>query len=227
MAFRAVWKEKSMYGFGSSQFAKDSYERQVHKGIVRDWRRRILGETTDLAKFEDAARQVNTRQRLARRLEYVPLDQIVGSVGRTRDFTREFLPRPRVNPERWSSLDAAVKAGIALPPVELYRIGEVYFVADGNHRTSVARANQFEAIEAYVTEVESPVRLTVADFRRSRWTMRGSAQQAGGRPPRRQARWLTDSVSGAFDAASLGERLVAFGNRLKTHAAHKNAVSQF
>jgi hypothetical protein len=152
----------------SLQLAEDTYQRQVRKGWLRDRWRRITGKPTHLAKFDNVARQVNARQRLARRLQEVPLARIVGSVGRTQDFTREFLPRPCVNPERWARIDAAVKAGISLPPVELLQIGEVYFVDDGNHRTSVARANGFETLEAYVTEMASAVHLTVADFRQNR-----------------------------------------------------------
>jgi hypothetical protein len=145
----------------------------VQKGQLANWWRRILGETTALARFEEVAKQVNARQQLSKRLASVPLDQIVGSVGRARDFTRDFWPRPSVNKERWAGIDAALTAGIALPPVDLYQIGEVYFVNDGNHRTSVVRANGLPEIEAYVTQLESHVPLTAEDFRRERWRGKG------------------------------------------------------
>jgi hypothetical protein len=102
----------------------------------------------------------------------VPLELIVGSVGRYRDFTRTFLPRSGVNEERWARLDAAMNSLEGLPLVELFKIGEVYFVRDGNHRVSVARANGATHIEAYVTEVKTDIPLTLDDFERDRWIIK-------------------------------------------------------
>jgi hypothetical protein len=102
----------------------------------------------------------------------VPVDKIVGSVGRYRDFTRSFLPRASANPERWIRLDAAVNALENVPPIELFKIGDVYFVRDGNHRVSVARANDVSHIEARVTEVKTPIPLTVDDFERDQWLIK-------------------------------------------------------
>lgn len=102
----------------------------------------------------------------------VPLENIVGSVGRYRDFTRNFLPRAGVNEERWTRLDAALNSMEGFPPVELFKIGEVYFVRDGNHRVSVARANGSTHIEAFVTEIETDIPLTLDDFERDQWIIK-------------------------------------------------------
>jgi hypothetical protein len=102
----------------------------------------------------------------------VPLDQIVGSVGRYRDFTRSFLPRAGISPERWARIDAIMHSLEGYLPIELYKIGEVYFVRDGNHRVSVARANGLTHIEAYVTEIETDVDLTLDDFERDQWIIK-------------------------------------------------------
>jgi hypothetical protein len=102
----------------------------------------------------------------------VPLDQIVGSVGRYRDFTRTFLPRAGISPERWARVDAIMHSLEGYLPIELYKIGEVYFVRDGNHRVSVARANGLTHIEAYVTEIETDVDLTLDDFERDQWIIK-------------------------------------------------------
>lgn len=86
----------------------------------------------------------------------VPIDRIVGSVGRYRDFDAAFLPRQVRTRGKWESVDSAQILGIELPPIELYQIGDVYFVKDGNHRVSVARERGQVFIDANVIVVETP-----------------------------------------------------------------------
>jgi len=89
----------------------------------------------------------------------VALDHIIGSEGRYSDFDRRFLPRSDTLKQRWSSIDSAMIDSIELPPVELYKIGDIYFVRDGNHRVSVARQQGQSYIDAYVTELQVDVPL--------------------------------------------------------------------
>jgi len=96
-----------------------------------------------------------------RQIETVPLDRIVGSVGRYNDFDRAFLPRHDNLEPRWSSVARAHESGIQLPPINLYRVGEVYFVVDGHHRVSVARSQGIRYLDARVTEIESDVPIDV------------------------------------------------------------------
>ncbi|RME51491.1 MAG: universal stress protein, partial [Caldilineae bacterium] len=131
--------------------ARRRYEQNLRKAQIEDLLGLIRGQNTSLVKFEEVAQRLKARQEVGRRLEQVPLDKIVGSVGRYHDFTRAFLPRPNVNQHRWARLDAALNGLESVPPVELYKIGDVYFVRDGNHRVSVAKANGLDSIEAYVT----------------------------------------------------------------------------
>ena len=84
-----------------------------------------------------------------------------GVLGRYRDFDRAFLPIQTRTKARWISVDRAHYEEIILPPVELYQIGEVYFVRDGNHRVSVARERGQTYIDAFVTEIDTPVLLTL------------------------------------------------------------------
>jgi len=93
-------------------------------------------------------------------LREVPIENIVGSMGRYLDFDRAFLPRQTKTKNRWIQIDAAHLDQVYLPPVELFKIGEVYFVKDGNHRVSVARERGQLYIDAYVTEIDVPVPLT-------------------------------------------------------------------
>ncbi len=92
-------------------------------------------------------------------LQDVPVDRIVGSVGRYTDFTRAFFPRGEHLRHRWENIEQLFEAGRRLPPVELYKVGETFFVRDGNHRVSVARQRNMVAIEALVWEYDAPVPL--------------------------------------------------------------------
>ena len=150
----------------------ERFHRNTQKAQVADLMGRITGANTDLVSYDEVAKRLRARQRIETGTQTVPLDQIVGSVGRYRDFTRTFLPRTRVSPERWARIDAIMHSMEGYPPVDLYKIGEVYFVRDGNHRVSVARANGLTFIEAYVTEIETAVDLTLDDFERDRWIIK-------------------------------------------------------
>lgn len=137
------------------------FERARRKAILNDLIGLIRGRSPDLLSFEAVQAALNARQQIESRTpETIPLDKIVGSVGRYRDFTREFLPRESVNPQRWQTVDALLHTQEGLPPIEVYQVGDVYFVRDGHHRVSVARANGLKEIEAYVTRIETPVPLT-------------------------------------------------------------------
>jgi hypothetical protein len=87
----------------------------------------------------------------------VTLDAIVGTVDRGHDFDRRFRPTSGRVRSRWEHIAAAMRRGEAMPPVDLVRIGEIYFVRDGHHRVSVARALGHADIDARVTEVVTRV----------------------------------------------------------------------
>jgi hypothetical protein len=90
-------------------------------------------------------------------LREVPVSKIVGSVGRHRDFDRAFLPSKPDLGTRWRRIDEIMNRAEELPPVSLYKIGDAYFVQDGNHRVSVARQRGVEMIDAEVIELRSRV----------------------------------------------------------------------
>jgi hypothetical protein len=119
----------------------------------------IQGCSVELIPFEEARKLLHLNQKICRGLQEIKLDKIRGSVGRYQDFTSAFLPR-RVNlRDRWQRVwSADVSKG--LPPIELYKVGEAYFVSDGNHRVSIAKTEGRETIEAYVCEYISPIELS-------------------------------------------------------------------
>ena len=86
-------------------------------------------------------------------LQTIPLDTVAGTVDSRRDFDRKFRPTSNRVRQRWERLDLAQRRGVFLPPIDVYRVGDLHFVMDGHHRVSVAVATGQETIEAHVTEV--------------------------------------------------------------------------
>lgn len=124
---------------------------------------RLTGKSVDLFAYEDVRQKLKATGSVARGLQDIPLNAIVGSVGRYADFTRSFLPRRDSDKYRWANVKAKVSELEGLPPIQVYKIGEAYFVQDGNHRVSVARELGASHIQAYVTEVHTKVPLSPED----------------------------------------------------------------
>jgi len=121
---------------------------------------RIMGKSNELLSYEEVAEKLKLSARVERGIQNIPIDSIVGSVGRYTDFTRTFLPRHDSDRDRWVGVKAALEAGAGWPPIDVYKVGEVYFVVDGNHRVSIARGEGFKSIEARVTEFNTDFKLT-------------------------------------------------------------------
>jgi nucleotide-binding universal stress UspA family protein len=131
------------------------------RAAIQETLARITGRSTRLLSYEEVAEKLKLRIRTERGLQHIPLDAIVGSVGRYTDFTRTFLPRRADDQERWTGVRAAfLEEGAGLPPIDVYKVGEAYFVIDGNHRVSIARQEKFKTIEAHVIEVRTNIPLT-------------------------------------------------------------------
>jgi hypothetical protein len=105
-----------------------------------------------LLSFDDVRRELAANNRRHRGTRVVEVDEIIGSVGRWKDFDRSFLPARASVGHRWKRIDRAFQRGENLPPVELYEIGDAYFVMDGHHRVSVARYHDVPTVEATVAE---------------------------------------------------------------------------
>lgn len=132
------------------------------KASMQEVLARLTGKSNELLSFDEVASKLKLNARSERGVYDIPLKAIVGSVGRYTDFTRTFLPRGTTNRERWARVKAVIDnpSGPGWPPIEVYKVGEVYFVLDGNHRVSVARQEGFEHIEAHVIEIKTSVSLT-------------------------------------------------------------------
>ena len=127
------------------------------------WRRVIswmTGQSNELLPFHEVRQRLPMRGQHYVGLKQVEIDKIIGSTGRYQDFDRAFLPLQSRTKDRWVSIDKAHYEKVRLPPVDLYQIGDVYFVRDGNHRVSVARERGQMYVDAYVIEIDIPVPLT-------------------------------------------------------------------
>src|SRR5213594_4520318 len=119
--------------------AHADFQRARRKAFLRRLGSWLVRADNALLAFEEVRKQLRAHARREGGMREVAIDQIVGSVGRYRDFDRAFLPRQVQTRDRWESVDRAHLDGTDLPPVDLYKIGDTYFVKDGNHRVSVAR----------------------------------------------------------------------------------------
>jgi hypothetical protein len=111
--------------------------------------------------FEAVKRSLKIFGQSYRGVQTVPITQIIGSATlRYNDFDRAFLPTQQRTKSRWRNIDRLYYQSVDLPPVQLYQVGEFYFVRDGHHRISVARERGQQFIEGEVVEVQTRVPLS-------------------------------------------------------------------
>src|SRR3954454_18239023 len=151
-----------------SQDAQHDFSRARRARLLSDIARRLRREPDDVGlilPFEEVIEALGRTGQHDLGLQVVPLDAIVGTVDRTADFDRGFRPpaprptSPRLR-SRWERIPAAQRRGEAMPPISLYKVGDLYFVRDGHHRVSVAKSQGRDDIDAYVTEVTTKLKLS-------------------------------------------------------------------
>ncbi|MDR1987145.1 MAG: transcriptional regulator [Treponema sp.] len=140
--------------------AAEDFSRARNKAILSRIQHFMHLDKDQLLSFNDVKEILKPRNEVYRGMQVVPVKLIVGSEGRYRDFNKYFLPRSEHLRKRWERVDQALLKDIILPPIQLYEIGGVYFVRDGNHRVSVARSQGVESIDAEVTSLSSEIIIT-------------------------------------------------------------------
>jgi nucleotide-binding universal stress UspA family protein len=141
------------------QLAIQDFQAARQRAAIQAVLARITGRPNELLSYDEVAEKLKLRVRTDRGIQHIPLDAIVGSVGRYTDFTRTFLPRRAGDKDRWAGVRLAfLETGP--PPIEVYKVGDAYFVIDGNHRVSIARQEGAKTIEAHVIDVQTHVPLT-------------------------------------------------------------------
>jgi hypothetical protein len=138
--------------------AKLAFDRERRRRMLARLAARLRFEPDDVSHmlpFEEVVAALGTTSRHDAGVQPIPLDSIVGTVDRRRgEFDRSFRPGPSTR-ARWEGIAAARKRGEAMPPIDVFRIGDLHFVQDGHHRVSVARAVGDTDIDAHVTEVQT------------------------------------------------------------------------
>lgn len=142
------------------QAAKGDFEDAQRRGFWRAIWSWLSNRENSLLAYDEVIRRLDMRGQSYLGLKTIPLDQIVGSVGRVQDFDRAFFPIQSRTRDRWMNIDQARLTDVPLPPIEVYQVGEVYFVRDGNHRVSVARERGQTYIDAVVIETRVDVPVT-------------------------------------------------------------------
>jgi hypothetical protein len=187
--------------------------RQQVLSRLATWLRREPDDVNIMLPFDEVVDALGMAGERHLGLQTIRLDSIVGSVDRTRDFDRRFRPTSARVRERWQRLALAQRRGEAVPPIDVYRVGDLHFIIDGHHRVSVAQALGLEVIDAYVTEIITRVNahgirhrgdLIVKDYRRlflERVPLTGEAR-------------ASVVLADAWQYAQLGEHVEAWGFRL-------------
>ncbi len=143
--------------------AVEDFKRARRAAAMQQMMARLKGKSADLLAYHDVCQYVKSSDEVEQGVYEIPLDAIVGSVGRYQDFTRTFWPKNDSDEERWVGVKTAVQEMVGMPPIDVYKVGDVYFVIDGNHRVSIARQLGSNTITAHVTEVKVRVPLSPED----------------------------------------------------------------
>ena len=138
--------------------AKIAFDRERRRRLLSRLAARLRFEPDDVSHmlpFDEVVAALGATSRVDLGEQVIPLDSIVGTVDRRRgEFDRDFRPAPATR-GRWERIAEARKRGESMPPIDVYRIGDLHFVRDGHHRVSVARAMGDKDINARVTEVRT------------------------------------------------------------------------
>jgi hypothetical protein len=182
------------------------------------WLRREPDDINEILPFDEVVAALGRTGERRLGLQVVPVDAIVGSVDRTRDFDRWFRPRSQRTRERWERLARAQRRGEAIPPIDTYKVGELYFVRDGHHRVSVAHALRLRSIDAFVTEIATKIDATGIS-RRGDLITRDLRRVFLDRVPLPGPALCTILVTNAWSYAELSETVEAWGFRLMQQEA--------
>jgi hypothetical protein len=140
--------------------AREDFNRAKQRATMEYILGRLKGRSPLLLDYNEVADALRVTGQVKHGVRTIPVSQIVGSVGRYKDFTRSFLPRFSWDQDRWARVKTAARHVSELPPIDVYQIGDAYFVLDGNHRVSIAKETNVEFLDARVVEIRTRVPFT-------------------------------------------------------------------
>ena len=139
---------------------RSDFSRARFKAFLNGVWATLSGQPNRLLSYDEIKEKLHIGGPIYRGVQTVRVEQIAGSLNRYHQFDREFLPTQDDTSSRWMSVNRAFYQDVSLPPVVLYKVGQVYFVVDGHHRVSVAREQNQEFIDAEVRECATRVNIT-------------------------------------------------------------------
>lgn len=151
------------------------FDNARRSALMRDLLAHLAGRPSRLLPFEVVRDSLKLKSFIDRGIQEVAIERIVGSLGRSKEFERTFLPLRESARQRWQAIERLAEGPEGFPPVELYQVGEAYFVIDGHHRISVLRAMHAPTVEAWVKEFVTPVPVSASDSIRELMLKRGLA----------------------------------------------------
>jgi HSP20 family molecular chaperone IbpA len=185
--------------------------RQVLARLV-SWLLRVPDDVNLVLPYDEVIAALGLRSERYVGLRTIPLDEVVGTVDSRRDFDRRFRPTSNRVRERWERLALAQRRGESMPPIDVYKVGDLYFVKDGHHRVSIAIATGQQTIEAYVTEAQTVVP-SEGIHRRGDLIVKSYEREFNTRVPLPAQARATITVSDPWSYAELGETVEAWGFR--------------
>jgi hypothetical protein len=149
-----MFKRLNSYITYQRQQSRGDFSRAYMRGFWRSIFSMISKTNNELLPFDEVMQYIPLRGKHYLGTKQIETSKIIGSVNRYQDFDRVFLPRQTNTRSRWESVNSAYFSDIILPPIEVYKVSDVYFVRDGHHRVSVARERGQAYMDAYVTEID-------------------------------------------------------------------------
>ena len=141
----------------------EDFSKARNKALFNEVRHFLNHDEATLISFSDIKKLLKPKNETYLGMKTIPVKLIVGSESRYQDFDNRFFPKRMHLKVRWEHIDMAHIQDINLPPITLYELGGVYFVRDGNHRVSVAKAKGIEFIDAEVVSLQSEIKLNPGD----------------------------------------------------------------
>ncbi len=148
-------KTKIPYDISNQEFESARF-----KSMLNSLKYLLIGRNNELLSFDKIKEDLGLRNQRYLGIQTVEVDSIVGSLDRYKDFDRFFLPKKAHLQARWAKIHNLMASDVILPPAKLYKVGDIYFVYDGNHRVSVAKKTGVKYIDAEVIEFVTDVPLT-------------------------------------------------------------------
>lgn len=148
--------------FSTAQ-SEDDFNKAHTRAFINEIQHLLSPEEATLISLNDVKQMIKSNAETYIGMKTIPIDKIIGSEGRYKDFDNNFFPKSSHLKNRWQHVDEAAIQDINLPPIKVYELAGLYFVRDGNHRVSVAKTRGTEFIDAEVVSLQSEIKLKKAD----------------------------------------------------------------